>query len=462
MMGSPARGQEEGEAPQQAPPPRSHDWRSPGFVSVVGGRLYDPACVPLVSIGSNVPNLPFRRGISETLAWARATRMRWIRVFATGHGLAADRSPATASAAIAALRAVVDTVQAYDATVPPEEALYVMIVLTDYYPIGVPGDGHAYDHPNFRDVPVLPAPWYRAGVRAFDFDQEHGYGVARSLPNYEVFYKPWVQEIVSAFAQSPVLIGWQLGNELKARNSPRNGISAAEAYGWYLEFTKDMVDTIRAIDTNHAIFMGAQYMAELVDWNYRPGGPPSPDLLPTYQNLVQQALDACGTYCWNVWGLTEYDANPFPVDDAMMFRRAGVTSVITEFGYTREIRGDSQQLFSGDRATAVRSGVPAPWVDIDGVPHEHEWSALELFRAAGVSGLVPWGTPAPGPDADPDIDVGRGVTGTPDEARLTAAWADVGSALEAANRAAGPASDCLDYDSRTGNVLPQNLNRPDA
>src|SRR5258708_3288360 len=36
----------------------SHDWRSPGFVSDVGGTLFDPFCMPLRSVGTNVPNLP--------------------------------------------------------------------------------------------------------------------------------------------------------------------------------------------------------------------------------------------------------------------------------------------------------------------------------------------------------------------------------------------------------------------
>lgn len=421
---------------------RSHDWRMPGFVAVVGGRIYDPQCVPLASVGSNVPNLPFRAGVQETLSFMHAARIRWIRVLATGHSLGADRAPKDAAAAAAALRDLVDQVQAYNAALPPDEAIYVLVALTDYYPPGVPGDRHAFDHPTFRDVPVLPAPWYRAGIRSFDFDQEHGYGPLRNIPNYEVFYKPWAEQIVAALADSPVLLGWQLGNELKARNSPRNGITPTQAYGWYLDFTRDIVDTIRQSDRNHPIFMGAQYMAELVDWNYRPSGPPVSDLLPTYRNLVQDALNACGVYCWNVWGLTGYDANAFPIDDAMTFRRANVASVYTEFGYTREVRGDTQELFRGDRAQAIRSGVPSSWIDIDGRPQSHMWSVVELFEQAGIAGIAPWGSPAPGEDAALDADTGRGITFAPDEDSLWAAWRDASGRLEAANRTAGPSIEC--------------------
>jgi hypothetical protein len=28
----------------------NHDWRSPSYVSVVGGHLFDPLCVPLESV----------------------------------------------------------------------------------------------------------------------------------------------------------------------------------------------------------------------------------------------------------------------------------------------------------------------------------------------------------------------------------------------------------------------------
>jgi hypothetical protein len=233
--------------------PRSHDWRSPGFAAVVGGRLYDPYCLPLQSAGSNVPNLPFRPGVDANLEWMRTNGFRWLRVFATGHNLGQNRAPADASQAAQALRALLDRVERYNAGRPPEEAIYVLVSLTDYYESGVPGDRQAFDHPVFRESPVLPAPWYRTGVLSFDFDQEHGFSWLYGIPNYEVNYKPWVQTIVAASADSPALLGWQLGNELKARNSPRNGITPTQAYEWYRGFTADMVDAIRAIDRNHLI-----------------------------------------------------------------------------------------------------------------------------------------------------------------------------------------------------------------
>jgi hypothetical protein len=426
---------------------RSHDWRSPGFPAAVGGRLYDPACVPLASVGSNAPNLPFRAGQRETLAEMRAAQFRWVRVFATGHSLGPDRAPRSAAEATAALRRLVEHVDAHNAASPPSQAIYVLVSLTDYYPPGVPGDRHAYDHPNFTDVPILPAPWYRPGIRSYDFDQEHSRGLLRGLPNYEVFYKPWVQEIIASLADSRALLGWQLGNELKARNSPRNEITTDEAYNWYLAFTRDMVDAIRELDRNHLIFMGAQYMAELVDWNYRPDGGLATELLPTYRGLVQRALDACNGYCWNVWGLTGFDGNPFAVDDAMQFAQAGVATVYTEFGFTREVQGGFQQLFAGDRAAAVRSGPPASWIDLEGQLQPRGWSVEELFTRAGVDGVSPWGSAPRAPEAEVDADVGRGITYAPDEEPLWAAWREVAARREAANRVAGPAPDCLALDS---------------
>ncbi len=436
-------------APTELPSSRrSHDWRSPGFPAAVGGRLYDSACVPLLSIGSNAPNLPFRAGLRDTLEWLRASNMRWLRVFATGHASGVSWTPRTADEAAAALRGLLDEVQAFNRGNPPDRAIYVLVSLTDYYPTGVPGDRHAYDHPSFRDVPVLPAPWYRAGTRSFDFEQEHGYPPLRQMPNYEVYYKPWVQRIVAGLADHRALLGWQFGNELKARNSPRNGITPSQAYDWYLEFTRDMTDTIRALDRDHLIFMGAQYIAELVDWDYRDRGAPDPDLLPTYYRVVQAALDACDSACWNVWGLTLYDGNPYPLDDAVLFSRAGVATVVTEFGFTREVFGDSQVRFGGDRVAAVASGIATPWVDVDGRLLPRVWSVPELFSEAGIAGVAPWGSAPRTAQAELDADIGRGITYAPDEAALWSAWQAVAARREAANRAAGPSPECLSLDSR--------------
>src|SRR6188508_2317969 len=73
--------------PTPSPKPLpSHDWRSVGFASVVDGKLYDPFCRPMRSVGSNVPNLMFRDGLRENLEWMRQRQMRWLRVIATGHG----------------------------------------------------------------------------------------------------------------------------------------------------------------------------------------------------------------------------------------------------------------------------------------------------------------------------------------------------------------------------------------
>src|SRR5581483_2248007 len=171
---------------------------------------------------------------------------------------------------------------------------------------------------------------------SYDFEQEHGYPDQTRAPNYEVNFRPWVQTIVASARGSSALMGWQLGNELKARNSEANGISGADAYSWYLGFTRDMVDTIRALDRNHLIFMGAQYMAELADWDYRDpaSGEVLDERMPQYVRLMQQALDACWASCWNVWGLTDYDYTRFPIDDAMLMQRAGVASSMTEYGFT--------------------------------------------------------------------------------------------------------------------------------
>lgn len=438
------------EPPPGTSPPlaaRIHDWRAPGYVSAVAGQLYDPRCVPLRSIGSNVPNLLYRDGLGENLEWMRQHRLRWMRVFATGHALGPDRAPRDAASATAALGSLLSRVEAFNGAHDPSEAIYVLMSLTDYYPPGVPGDRHAFDHPTFRLSPVLPAPWFRAGIRQFDFEQEHGLGLLSGLPNYEVNYKPWVRQIVSSLAQSRALMGWQLGNELKARNSARNGISATQAYDWYLGFTRDIVDAIRSLDRNHLIFMGAQYIAELADWEYRPNDHLAPDRVPEYRQLVQRMLDACGENCWNVWSLTAYDFNPYPVDDAAMFSEAGVPVVATEYGLTWGTPAEMQARFGGDRAAAVQNGFGRWWQELSGRDQPRLRGVPELFANGLVSGVAPWGSPAPGSGAELDMDGGWGITGMPDEAALWSAWSSVAGSLENANRTAGASAACPGFRS---------------
>ena len=223
-----------------------YDWRRPGHVAAVGGVVYDPQCVPLRSAGVNVPNLPFRAGTAETLSWLRAHNQRWLRVFATGHALGPERAPRGQSGAAGALRALLREVEGFNAAVAPEERIYVLVALTDYYDPGVPGDRFAFDHPRYRGSPVLPAPWYRAGVAALRLRA----GARPGAPERDAELRGQLPALgagsVSSVAHSPALMGWQLGNELKARGSPRNGVSTEQAYELVSDFTADIVDVIRA------------------------------------------------------------------------------------------------------------------------------------------------------------------------------------------------------------------------
>jgi len=428
-------------------PARDHDWRRLGFISAVDGQLYDPGCVPLRSAGTNVPNLAYRSGLEGHLEWMRQHRLRWLRVFATGHAPKPGRAPRDSGAAVRALRSLLSSVEAFNARHASSESIYVLVSLTDYYPPGVPGEGHVFDHPTFQESPVLPAPWYRAGVPWFSFEQEHGRGWVYGLPNYEVNYKPWVHDIVSSLADSRTLMGWQLGNELKARGSTRNGISSPQAYDWYLAFTKDMVDTIRSLDRNHLIFTGAQYLAELTDWEYRPQDALAADRVPEYERLALRMLNACGEYCWNVWSLTAYDFNLYPLDDLAWFSQAGVPVVATEYGFTLNGAEEMRRRFGGDRAVAVRSGLDRAWVALDGSTQARLPSAAELMTSWRMAAIAPWGSPAPEGEWELDADGNRGITGTADAGALWAAWGEVGSSLESANREAGSSAACLGFQS---------------
>ncbi|HEV7664344.1 MAG TPA: hypothetical protein VGQ62_12460 [Chloroflexota bacterium] len=434
------------------PPPGTalerHDWRAEGYASVVGGVLYDALCVPLESVGSNVLNLPFRSGLDADLEWMRAHNIRWLRVLATGHGLSSDRAPRDAAAAIAALGSLLDGVESFNAAHAASETIYAVIGLTDYYPPGVPGDPHAYDHPLFRDVPVLPAPWYRAGVSVFDYDQEHGYPREIGLANYEQYYKPWVESIVTALANRPAVLGWQLGNELKARGSARNGVSSEQAYAWYLAFTRDTVDTIRRHDRHHVVFTGTQYVAELTDYEYRPAGQLAAALVPGYREIHRRLLADCGQWCWNVLGVTFYDFNPYALDDALLAQQARVAVSMTEYGFTNrptDTPADRTARYGGDRAAAVRNGLGQSWQTVDGANRPSFPGAADLVASGLVGGVAPWASPSPyaGPDRGMDLDGQRGVTDAPDATALWDAWSATGARLEAANRSAGRVAACL-------------------
>jgi hypothetical protein len=423
----------------------SHDWRSPGFVGIVDGQMYDPDCWPLQSVGANVPNLLYRESVIENLEWMRKNKVRWIRVFLTGHR--EDRT-LTVDGAEQRLRELTRLVEAYNASVARSEWIYLLLVLTDYYGQGVPGDVYVRDNPHGCEFVVLAAPWFRRGHQRFSFEQECGGGRVTEAPNYEVNFKPWVARMVGAVAGSPAILGWQIGNELKARNNARNGI--ADAYDWYLEFVRDIVDTIRRVDRNHLIVMGAQYFAELTDIPYRAGtGGIDPDLRDGYLRDLDRMARACGDACWNVWNLTFYDFNTYPVDDAMVLGRGRIASLATEYGFTLGTREEEQTRFGGDRLVALRDGMNRPWEDIFGRWHDTHWSLLETVERLDLVGVAPWGSPNPDPNTNPgsDLDRRRGISLAPEGPVLWQHWHYVGHDLYYESGRAGASNACLDLNS---------------
>jgi hypothetical protein len=330
----------------------------------------------------------------------------------------------------------------------PRESIYVLVSLTNYYAPGLPGDRHGYDKPGWCLVPVLNAPWFRRRVSFYDFQQECGGEQLQDAPNYEVHYKPWVQRIVAAGADSPVLLGWQLGNEVKARNSATNAITAA--YDWYLDWMVDMVETIRAIDQAHLVFAGAQHFSELIDWPYREDGPTiQPELRPHWDAHCGRMLRGCGEHCWNVWSLSYYDFLLYPVDDALLLKHNSVAAVVVELGLSLGSPEDEVRHFGGSRPTALRDGLDRPWQDLTWTWRPRLWGAAELVEQAGLQGIAPWASPDPDPGAVPlpDVDTQRGITNVPDETEMWQAWRQVAAQLEASNRRSGPSAACAEHRS---------------
>jgi hypothetical protein len=422
-----------------------HDWRSPGFVGVLDGMMFDPDCWPMQAVGANVPNLIYRESIVQNLEWMRKNKVRWIRVFATGHREAPDVDSDQRARMV---RELTTLVESYNKTVGRQDSIYLLIVLTDYYGQGIPGDVYLRDNPQGCDFFVLPAPWFRRGYTRFDFNPDCGDAPATGVPNYEVNYKPWVKQLVSDLSESPAILGWQLGNELKARNNVRNGIT--EGYDWYTDFVKDMTDTIRSVDKNHLVFVGAQYFAELTDFPYRPGtGGIDSTVKAQYLKAVNQMANACGTYCWNVWPLTFYDFNPYPADDAMVMHRGGIATLSTEFGFTLGTPDENRTRFGGDRTVALRSGVKRAWQDIDGEWHDAQWGLADTIRELKLSGAAPWGSPYPNPDTDlgSDLDRRRGISLAPEGMELWQVWTGAAADLEYQNARDGLSAGCQDTSS---------------
>ena len=96
---------------------------------------------------------------------------------------------------------------------------------------------------------------WRRGFQRYSFEPECGDAAVSDVPNYEVFYKPWVRQLVSDLAESPAILGWQLGNVLKARNNVRNGID--EGYDWYLDFVKEFGKTFYIMNRGRVVAEGA-------------------------------------------------------------------------------------------------------------------------------------------------------------------------------------------------------------
>jgi hypothetical protein len=429
--------------PPAARPLPSHDWRTTGYASLVGGKLFDPSCRPLRSIGSNVPNLMFRDGLRENLEWMRQHQMRWLRVIATGHGTLRPVDQIEVNNVAQRLAELLHEVEAFNAAHPQNESIYVLVGLTDYYEPGVPGDQYGFDHAGWCQARVLNAPWYHRGFPRYSFEQECGGGRLANAPNYEVNFKPWVERLVAVGARSPALLGWQLGNELKSRDSRRNDID--DAYDWYVDWLADMTDTIRQIDRNHLVVTGTQYLAELTDYAYRPNdGDPDPRLEAGYAERFDRILRGCNAYCWNVWSLTDYDFHHYAIDDAMYLQQMGVATLVTEYGFTLGTPDEERGRFGGDRLAALRNGLSRPWVDITGEHHPYDWNTSDLIDATGMQGVAPWASPAPEASASPaaDLDSLRGLSLAREGDAFWQAWHEIAGRLEASNSSAGVSAAC--------------------
>ena len=336
---------------------------------------------------------------TKTCSGCAAHNMRWLRVLATGHGLGLDRAPRDAASAIAALQALLQRVEAFNAAHESSQSIYVLVGLTDYYPPGVPGDGHAYDHPTFKDVPVLPAPWYRAGIPFLRFRPGARLRSARTVcrttssstnPGCRRSFRHWPSARRCSAGSSATSSRRAVARATASAASRRTaGTSRSRATSSIRSATRDR---------HHLIFTGTQYVAELTDYEYRPRADLAPDLVPGYRQIHQRLLDACGQWCWNVLGLTYYDFNPYTLDDALARPPGTRGGALTEYGFTNrptDTAEDRRGRYGGDRAAAVRDGWAHAWKGLDGSVQTSFPGAADLVTGGTVVGVAPWASPSP-------------------------------------------------------------------
>ncbi|MCH5378218.1 MAG: hypothetical protein JJ992_30040, partial [Planctomycetes bacterium] len=280
--------------------------------------------------GSTLPHTTHEHQ-REQIRAARDMGARVLRVFLPNANLPAQET-------VERLRTVIALIK--------EEApdLYLLPALSNLYsdvPFRVPGDDGFYQRvdPNFP-IDLLNPDFFGGGYRSN--------------------YVPFVQKVVQAFADEPVIFAWEIGNELKLNPAGGNFESDPHIQA-FLDFMHATAREIRRLDPNHLVTTGmiSTHHAWLHSDNLR-------DRL--YAN---DSFDFLTVHCYN---------DELENDDSEVAARLGKPFIVEEAGYGR--------AFGVDRSGKVAEDM-ARWF------------------ARGARGYMPWGFMATSQDiGDGDGDSG--------------------------------------------------------
>lgn len=306
--------------------------RAHGRDFAIGGRSFKFIGVNLRALAHyGTPQMPYANA-KDQLKAAKDIGARVVRIFLPHRDISPD-------AARDRLAGLIGTMKQEC----PE--MYLIVALTNLYgDVGfdVPGDwGFGPDNMGFYSLrpgnqgpAILGLEWFRDGYR------QH--------------YLPFVKKIVEAFRDEPMVMAWNIGNELKAEGAPELLIQLVHA----------MARSIRQWDTNHLITTGMistrhAYMAGNNALRRRLYGIPE--------------LDFITNHSYHIDG----NDKPSPEDDSDLARELSKPLVIEEAGFAA--RDDRTRLYAEE---------------------------LDLLFGRGASGYMPWGFMAGGDTGDGDDALG--------------------------------------------------------
>lgn len=269
----------------------------------------------------------------------------------------------------------------------------VVIALSDYYN-PLPGEKMVKDNPRWCSGFIYPWTWFRVAKdnsqKYFDFEDKCVAGnIVKDIPNFQVYYEPFVKETVRLLKDNPGVFAWQLGNEIRALgpdiwkdNKYYDYGEANDSSTHFANFSKYMINTIRSIDGNHLITPGAQNIFELSSGcqkgdgycAFKEGIKNKDTNNPT--GRWEKTFDLMLEVPYNFWSMTYYNHKEHMYYDVPEFKKYSIPNIATEFGFCKG-------YFSEDPIVA--------WTGIGwGSKTPTGPSVNDLLTVKGLDGIFAW------------------------------------------------------------------------